>query len=49
MFRKKVTLGCEKCFSLNYSIKKSIGNENRLILKKFCPKCNEHTMHKEEK
>ena len=29
--------------------KKKEGNGTRLELKKFCPKCNKHTLHKESK
>jgi large subunit ribosomal protein L33 len=48
--REKVILVCERCLSRNYSTYK---NKNtylkRLEIKKFCPKCNMHTLHKESK
>ncbi|CAL58740.1 50S ribosomal protein L33 [Mycoplasmopsis agalactiae 14628] len=49
MLRKKVTLSCEECHSMNYSTNKSLMSVDRITVKKFCRKCNKHTMHKEEK
>lgn len=44
----KVILTCEKCLSRNYSTFKNKGVQGtRLELKKFCKKCQEHTVHKE--
>lgn len=46
--RTKVILICEECLSRNYqTTKNSQKNNERLELKKFCPVCNKHTMHKE--
>lgn len=44
---KKVTIACENCKMKNYRLNKT--QEERLVLKKFCDKCNAHTIHKEEK
>ncbi len=43
----KVILVCNECLSVNYSTNNS--SEKRVIIKKFCPKCNKHTEHKENK
>ncbi|WP_416373552.1 50S ribosomal protein L33 [Mycoplasmopsis cynos] len=32
----------------NYYTNKSLGIEKRLIVKKFCVHCGQHTTHKEE-
>lgn len=46
----KVILVCEECLGRNYS---TLKNKNvlkvRLELKKYCPTCNKHTLHKETK
>ncbi|MFA6796396.1 MAG: 50S ribosomal protein L33 [Bacilli bacterium] len=44
--REKVILVCTECLSRNYQVKKKKGDE-RLELKKYCPKCKKHTLHKE--
>lgn len=49
MFRKKVILSCEECYSMNYFINKSLMFVDRIIVKKFCRKCNKYIMYKEEK
>jgi large subunit ribosomal protein L33 len=48
---EKVILICEECLSRNYikNKNKTSNNQERLKLKKFCPKCNKHTLHKETK
>ncbi len=45
--REKVALVCEVCLSRNYFVEKKKGDASRAEIKKFCPKCNKHTMHKE--
>ena len=46
--RKKVLLICPECLSRNYTTtKKTENNSTRLEIKKFCPKCGKHTLHKE--
>ncbi len=47
--RKKVILICEACLSRNYSALKHKDSKERLVMKKFCKKCNAHTTHKESK
>ena len=48
--REKVILICSKCLSRNYqTTKKKDAVSKRLELKKFCPKCNSNTLHKESK
>lgn len=45
---KKIALACVECGSRNYSTtgsKRTSGE--RLTIKKYCKKCNEHTIHKE--
>ncbi|WP_083771816.1 50S ribosomal protein L33 [Mesomycoplasma conjunctivae] len=45
--KKKISMSCQSCGNKNYSLNKS--NLARLVIKKFCKKCNLSTMHKEEK
>ncbi|MBS4210524.1 50S ribosomal protein L33 [Bacillus sp. FJAT-50079] len=46
----KLKLACEDCGSLNYSTNRGkITHSGRLELKKFCKRCNSHTIHKETK
>jgi large subunit ribosomal protein L33 len=47
--RKRVALACEECGARNYHTKKSPEQKERLTLKKFCPACSRHTVHKESK
>jgi large subunit ribosomal protein L33 len=48
--RLKVALACEVCGARNYETSKSrAGATKRLTLKKFCPACNKHTIHRETK
>jgi len=46
--RTRVVLVCEQCGARNYHTTKAPGKD-RLSLKKFCPTCNRHTLHKESK
>lgn len=46
----KITLVCTECLSRNYSTAKNKKNQTeRLEIRKYCPKCNKHTLHKESK
>lgn len=46
----KVTLVCTECLSRNYTTSKNKKTSTtRLEMKKFCPKCNKHTLHRESK
>lgn len=48
--REKVILICEECLSRNYQTTKNKAvQKERLEIKKFCVKCNKHTLHKESK
>ena len=48
--RTKITLQCIECKENNYdSMKEKKNNPERLELKKFCPRCRKHTVHKEKK
>ena len=48
--REKVILVCEECFSRNYITEKNkLNTTTRVVVKKYCPKCNKHTLHKETK
>lgn len=48
--REKVILVCEECLSRNYTIDKNkLNNSQRIVIKKFCKRCNKHTVHKETK
>lgn len=49
--RVGITLECEECKRRNYRTTKDKSNEkkNRLELKKYCPFCKKHTLHKETK
>ena len=43
-----ITLECTQCKERNYSTTKNKKNDaNRLELKKYCPRCNSHTTHRE--
>ena len=46
--RPKITLACTECKERNYITKKNRRNDpDRLDLKKFCPRCKTHTVHRE--
>ncbi len=48
--REKIILICEECLSRNYTTTKNkISSSTRLEIKKYCPKCNKYTIHKETK
>ncbi|MGI2329587.1 50S ribosomal protein L33 [Planococcus sp. YIM B11945] len=44
---KKIVLSCSKCASRNYTVPAKADPSTRLELKKFCARCNEHTVHKQ--
>ncbi len=46
--RVLVTLACTECKRRNYSTKKNKRNDpDRIELKKYCPWCRTHTLHRE--
>ncbi len=48
--REKIILVCEECLSRNYNTTKNKQTSvTRLEMKKYCPKCNKYTLHKESK
>jgi len=43
-----INLECTECKRRNYTTTKNKQNDpNRLEMKKFCPFCRKHTLHKE--
>jgi large subunit ribosomal protein L33 len=46
---RTVALVCSECEARNYHKKPSRQPGTRFEVKKFCPKCNKHTVHKESK
>ncbi|WP_324673014.1 50S ribosomal protein L33 [Mycoplasma sp. 888] len=48
MKSNKVSIACEVCRKKNYVTIKSAGNVERLAIKKYCPHCKQHSIHKEE-
>lgn len=49
MAREKIFLICEDCLSRNYTTTKRKDDPERLEIKKYCPHCGKHTIHKESK
>ncbi|QMS85351.1 50S ribosomal protein L33 [Candidatus Xianfuyuplasma coldseepsis] len=47
--RQKVILICEECLSRNYTAYKNKDKQTRLEVKKYCKRCDKHTLHKESK
>ncbi len=48
--RALVTLKCTVCDEKNYRTPKNKKNTpDRMELSKYCPRCKQHTTHKEEK
>jgi large subunit ribosomal protein L33 len=48
--RPVITLACSDCKERNYTTQKNRRNDQgRLELKKYCPRCRKHTLHKESK
>ena len=47
--KKKVILTCTVCLSRNYVTNSNKTNTERIELKKYCPRCNKHTLHKQTK
>ncbi|WP_075047896.1 50S ribosomal protein L33 [Spiroplasma turonicum] len=46
--KNKVIIVCVNCLSRNYTFNKSsLSQSERLEIKKFCPTCNTHVLHKE--
>lgn len=48
--RLRITLACQECKERNYHTQKNrINDPDRLQVKKYCPRCNKNTVHKETK
>jgi large subunit ribosomal protein L33 len=49
--RERVALVCDECGARNYKKTKARrpGQQDRLALKKYCPHCKKHTVHRESK
>jgi large subunit ribosomal protein L33 len=46
--RVKVVVACEECKHRNYTLSKNKQEHpERLEVKKFCPNCGKHTIHRE--
>jgi large subunit ribosomal protein L33 len=48
--RPVITLACNECKERTYTTQKNRRNDpNRIELKKYCPRCRKHTLHRETK
>lgn len=47
--RKRAVLVCDECGARNYETTRKKTDTNRLTIKKFCPQCARHTVHRESK
>ncbi len=48
--RMVITLACTQCNERNYTTTKNRRNDpGRLELRKYCPRCREHVLHRETK
>ena len=48
--REPITMECTECHRRNYMTSKNKkNNTERLELNKYCPRCQKHTAHKEDK
>lgn len=47
--REVIALKCSKCGNKNYYTTKNKDKKAKLVLRKYCPKCNTHTEHQETK
>lgn len=47
--QKRVILACVECGSRNYTTNSKKETQVRLELKKYCGKCDKHTIHRETK
>ncbi|HMM06790.1 MAG TPA: 50S ribosomal protein L33 [Clostridiales bacterium] len=48
--RVGIIMACTECKNRNYTTDKNKkNNPDRLEVKKYCPKCKTHTLHKETK
>ena len=48
--RPVITLACTECRERTYTTEKNKKNDpNRLELRRYCPRCRRHTLHRETK
>ena len=48
--RPVITLACTECKERTYSTEKNKKNDpNRIELRRYCPRCRRHTLHRETK
>jgi len=48
--RPTITLACTECKERTYTTEKNRKNDpNRLELRRYCPRCRSHTLHRESK
>jgi large subunit ribosomal protein L33 len=48
--RPVITLACTECRERTYTTEKNKKNDpNRLELRRYCPRCRSHTLHRETK
>lgn len=48
--RINITLACTECQSRNFTLTKNKSKHpDRMELRKYCPRCNTHTTHRETK
>ena len=48
--RPVITLACTECKERTYSTEKNKKNDpNRIELRRYCPRCRSHTLHRETK
>ncbi len=47
--REIIAFKCEQCGMKNYTTFKSKSLKEKIEKKKYCPVCQEHTLHKETK
>ena len=48
--RARIVLVCDECSARNYqTTKKKHQTGERFTIKKFCPTCGRHTLHRESK
>ncbi|HEY1959591.1 MAG TPA: 50S ribosomal protein L33 [Polyangiaceae bacterium] len=47
--RITVSLACSECQNRNYKTTRRVDRVGQLEIRKFCPRCNKHTVHKETK
>ncbi|MCD6081786.1 50S ribosomal protein L33 [candidate division WOR-3 bacterium] len=47
--RVVIRLACDECGRRNYTTTKRKDKRDKLVLRKYCPFCRKHTIHKEVK